>query len=127
VAELLDWLDVNQLRRALFSRNTHDAVKRIMKRLELRFDPVICREHAPFKPDPRGIWQICDNWGVRHDEVLMLGDYLYDIQAGKNAGVRTVLITHGKTWDFAQDADFVLTDFSELPALLQPHLYPEPR
>jgi len=61
---------------------------------------------APFKPQPEGLWRICKAWGVAPSEVLMLGDYVYDIQVGRNAGARTALLTHGREWPFAAEAEF---------------------
>jgi phosphoglycolate phosphatase-like HAD superfamily hydrolase len=45
----------------------------------------------------------------------MIGDYLYDIEAGRNAGTRTALITHGRDWPFAHLADETFPNFRELP------------
>ena len=52
-------------------------------------------------------------------EVLMVGDYLYDIQAGRNAGIRTALVTHGHDWPFADQADLVFPSFEEIPDVLR--------
>ena len=48
----------------------------------------------------------------------MVGDYLYDIQAGRNAGMRTALVTHGRKWPFADQADLVFPSFEEIPDAL---------
>lgn len=45
------------------------------------------------KPDPEGIHKICDYYGVRETETLMVGDSAHDIEAGKNAGVGTCLVS----------------------------------
>jgi phosphoglycolate phosphatase-like HAD superfamily hydrolase len=48
----------------------------------------------------------------------MIGDYLYDLQVGRNAGTRTALVTHGRSLPFAHLADFVFPSFEEMPEAL---------
>ncbi len=52
----------------------------------------------------------------------MVGDYLYDLEAGRSAGTRTALLTHGRDWPFAHLADWTLTTLAELPAVIQDHV-----
>jgi HAD superfamily hydrolase (TIGR01549 family) len=114
VADFLAWLDGRGVRRAVFTRNSRASAEAVLARCGLAaFDPVITRDDAPFKPQPQGIWQICAAWGLAPAEVLMLGDYLYDVRAGRNAGARTALLTHGRTWPFAAEAEFVFADYAE--------------
>jgi HAD superfamily hydrolase (TIGR01549 family) len=122
VAEVLEWLDGQGLRRGLLSRNSRRAVEVVLGRCGLRFDPALAREDAPFKPNPHGLHLICDTWRVEPAAVLMVGDYLYDLQAGRSAGTRTALLTHGREWPFANLADWTLATFAELPAIIQTHL-----
>lgn len=90
VAELMEALARRNLRRAVFTRNARLPTLRTLERLGLRFDTVVAREDAPPKPDPTGIWKICESWGLRPDEVAMVGDYVFDIEAGRRAGAHTV-------------------------------------
>ncbi len=119
VTSFLDWLEAHGVQRGLLSRNARECIDRVLERCGLHFDQVIAREDAPYKPDPRGLWQICEAWQVRPSEVLMVGDFLYDIQVGRNAGTRTALITHGHTVDFADHADIVFATFEELTEMLR--------
>ena len=52
-------------------------------------------------------------------EVLMVGDYLYDLQAGRSAGTRTALVTHGRDLPFAPLADVAFASFEDLPEALR--------
>ncbi|HVX12091.1 MAG TPA: HAD family hydrolase [Pirellulales bacterium] len=90
VTELLQELARRNLRRAIFTRNGRRHTLHTLARLGLTFDTVVAREDAPPKPDPTGIWQICESWRVSPGEVAMVGDYLFDIEAGRRAGARTV-------------------------------------
>src|SRR5579885_2787357 len=89
VAAFLDWLAGRGVRTAVLSRNMRVAVEKVLRRCGLALDLVLAREDAPYKPSPEGLWQICAAWGVAPAEVLMVGDYLFDLQAGRNAGTRT--------------------------------------
>lgn len=115
VSEFLGWLDARRVRRAVLSRNSRRSVLASLKRVGLEFDPVLAREDAPFKPNPHGLWQICETWQLAPAEVLMVGDYVYDIQAGRAAGTKTALVTHGREWPFAHLADVTFPSFRELP------------
>jgi HAD superfamily hydrolase (TIGR01549 family) len=99
VAELMAMLAARQVRRAVLTRNSRVAAERTLKRLGLEFDPVVAREDAPAKPDPTAIWIICAAWELPLDAVAMVGDFHFDIEAGRRAGVRTVLYTQGRAPD----------------------------
>src|SRR5438132_1173223 len=57
-------------------------------------------------------------WGLAPAEIMMVGDYLYDLQAGRNAGTRTALVTHGKVWEFAHLADWSFPNLCDLSELI---------
>jgi len=44
------------------------------------------------KPDPEGILKACKELGVSVKEAVFVGDSQYDAGAGKNAGIRTIII-----------------------------------
>jgi HAD superfamily hydrolase (TIGR01509 family) len=119
VAAFLDWLTERGIRRAVLSRNMRSAVEKVLHRCGIAFELVLAREDAPYKPSPEGLWQICAAWEMTPAEVLMVGDYLYDIQAGRNAGTRTALVTHGRELPFAPLADVTFASFEDLPEVLR--------
>jgi HAD superfamily hydrolase (TIGR01549 family) len=119
VTAFLDWLDARGVRRALFSRNSRAAVGVVLERCGLRFDLVVAREDGPHKPSPHGLLHICSAWKLPPAEVLMIGDYLYDIQAGVQAGTRTALVTHGRSLPFQGQADLSFANFEAIPEVLR--------
>lgn len=60
--------------------------------LEKYFDreSVICRDTCLPKPRPDGVYHLLKRWGAAKEETVIVGDYLYDVQAGFEAGIRTV-------------------------------------
>jgi HAD superfamily hydrolase (TIGR01549 family) len=115
IPEFLGWLETRNIRRAVLTRNSRRCAETVLTRCNLRLDPVIAREDGPPKPDPAGVWRICTTWGLPPTDVLTIGDYLFDIEAGRQAGTRTALVTHGRAWPFAHLADVTFPNFRELP------------
>jgi HAD superfamily hydrolase (TIGR01549 family) len=114
VCDFLAWLDARGVRRAVLTRNSRAAAETSLARCGLTaFDPLMSRDDAPYKPQPEGLWRICELWALPPAEVLMVGDYVYDLQVGRRAGTRTALLTHGRDWPFAAEADLVFADFAE--------------
>lgn len=97
VEALLAELAARQIRTAVFTRNARQMTLATLDRLGLHLDRVIAREDAPPKPDPTGIWKVCESWALDRREVAMVGDYAFDIEAGRRAGVWTVLYAGGRT------------------------------
>jgi HAD superfamily hydrolase (TIGR01509 family) len=119
VRKFLDWLSARGVRQAVLSRNMREAVLKVLSRCGLSFDLVLAREDAPYKPSPEGLWQICELWGMAPARVAMIGDYLYDLQAGKSAGTRTALVTHGRSLPFVHLADVAFASFEDVPDALR--------
>lgn len=110
-AEFLDWMDQRRIPRAILTRNSRICTDLVLHRLQLNFSCVLTREDAPPKPDPAGLLRICDQWGLAPREVAFCGDYLFDLQAGRQAGMRTILFAPGELPDYADQADLILHDF----------------
>jgi phosphoglycolate phosphatase-like HAD superfamily hydrolase len=55
---------------------------------------------------------------VRPQEVLMVGDYVYDVQAGRAAGACTVLLRNSKVPERPPEADYVIDDLRKLLAVV---------
>ena len=69
------------------------------------------------KPDPYGIYKICEYLDVSLSDTIMVGDSGHDIEAGKRAGVRTVLVD----WSIlnlerlkAVSPDYIISDPKEI-------------
>lgn len=55
-------------------------------------DDVLGRTDAHPKPAPDGVLHLLTRWSMRPEQGVMVGDYVHDAQAGRAAGVRTVLV-----------------------------------
>ena len=59
------------------------------------FDLVHGTDDIPHKPDPTLIHQVLDALDKKPEQSWLVGDTVYDIEAGKAAGVRTCAVTYG--------------------------------
>ena len=72
-------------------------------------------EHA--KPAPDMVVQTMERMGATPDETMMVGDAVYDIQMGVNAGVHTTAVTYGNGSREEMEvcgAQHVIDDFADL-------------
>ncbi|MGL4463732.1 MAG: HAD family hydrolase [Planctomycetia bacterium] len=110
VAEWLDFLDARRIPRAVLTRNSRAVVERTFRRCGLAFETVYAREDAKPKPDPDGVMRIAAEWSVEPAALLVVGDYLHDVEAGGRAGAVTALISYGVEPKFRHEADHVWPD-----------------
>lgn len=56
------------------------------------FEPVtiVSRDCCEPKPHPAGVIQLMQHWKADENETVMVGDYLFDLEAGRRAGVTSV-------------------------------------
>jgi phosphoglycolate phosphatase-like HAD superfamily hydrolase len=53
---------------------------------------IIGRDEALPKPDPDGLLRLAHGWDVDPGDLVMVGDYRFDLDCGRAAGARTVLV-----------------------------------
>jgi len=91
----------------ILTRNKRGNAYAIAQKHNLKFDAVIGREDGPVKPDAFGVIELCRQFGVKPQETLLVGDYLFDLLCAKAAGAVAVLLAnHSQAGDFAKHADF---------------------
>jgi HAD superfamily hydrolase (TIGR01549 family) len=114
---LLAWMREHGLRSGLVTRNSRRSAALVQARLGLDFDAVVTREDAPPKPAPEPVWLACRRMGVSPEAALFVGDFEFDMQAGRRAGVRTVLLRSAACRSSAH-ADLAVDSLDELRARL---------
>ena len=96
---LLDVLQGRGLALAIWTGRDRVTTQAIMSAhgLERYFTVVICGDDlATHKPHPEGLTAILKRLGVSPGEALYTGDADADVLGGVEAGVRTILIRHGR-------------------------------
>ena len=120
VKEILHWLKQQHRRAGLLTRNRRASVRRVCQIHDLNFDAVVSREDGPVKPDPFGVIQACRSMGVEPHETCVVGDYLFDLVAGRRAGAVSVLFSSNENHhDFIAHADHVIADLQELTGVIE--------
>ncbi len=67
------------------------------------------------KPDPEPVTRTLEKYGMRPEETIVVGDTVFDIKMGKNAGTRTCGVTYGNgSKESLADADLIIDDFGQL-------------
>ena len=93
---LLDHLAEGGYRVGILTRNLRGVALDTLAAcgLAARFAPelVLGREEAEAKPSPAGVQRLLSAWGADPEDAVMIGDYVYDLAAGRAAGVATVHI-----------------------------------
>jgi len=117
---LLNFLAKRKLPTALLTRNSRKSVDGVCRKLKLEFDITISREDGPHKPAPEPIWRIAERWGLSPREVLMVGDYKWDVLCAKNAGVPcALLLDGGEQPDWAKDVRYHVRRLTEVISIIE--------
>ena len=106
------------MKTALMTRNARRAMEMILAKFPLRFDLAWAREDGPVKPAPDGVLAACDRLGVSPERTVSIGDFRYDIEAANAAGAVSVLLARNGPRGFDDQADFVISELSELLGIL---------
>ena len=100
------------------TRNSRKSVETVLARLGLRFDAIVTREDAPPKPAPEPVRLACRQMGLPLSAVLFVGDFEFDMLAGRRAGVRTVLLRNPAMLS-SEHADLGVDSLGELRGVLE--------
>lgn len=123
--ETLDFLKGLNLKLGILTRNSMRSLKVAIKnfrRTSLEdFDVVITREHdLKLKPHPDGVFEAARRFGVSPGELAVVGDYIYDVQAGQGAGAFTVFIESNLTGKWPDPpADLKIRNLNELRVIFE--------
>jgi hydrogenase expression/formation protein HypE len=137
--ETISLLRDHGIRVGILTRNTRSSIMaslmnftKISKR---DFNVIVTREsEGRPKPHPDGVLAAARALGVAPREMLVVGDFVFDIAAGKAAGSPTVLLTNGRAtpqawipgkasqpWlpqEIVSDADYTISTLGELAGIL---------
>lgn len=119
VLEVFRFLADRGILRGLLTRNSLKSVETTLARLGLSFDAVVTREEPPLKPHPDSVFRLAGKLSVSAAECLVVGDYLYDVDVGRAAGARTVLLTNRIEPQFESEEDYRIDHLEELIGIIK--------
>ncbi|MCJ7675656.1 MAG: HAD-IA family hydrolase [Sedimentisphaerales bacterium] len=111
---------LSALRRAgvgigILTRNRRSNAEAIAVKHELKFDAIVDRDDGPVKPDAFGVLRLCEQFGVKPEQTIVVGDYLFDLLSAKAAGAAAVLLAnHERADEFARHADFTIQNIRQV-------------
>jgi phosphoglycolate phosphatase-like HAD superfamily hydrolase len=118
--DLLTVLHGNGTRLGILTRNSHDNALDTLANcgLDEFFDPrcVLGRESCKVKPSADGIRKLLADWDAPPQKAVMVGDYLFDLIAGREAGTATVYLDPSGEFQYADRADVCVKNLSDLLA-----------
>ncbi len=102
---------------AILTRNAAKWMHVVLDKHEITVDAYSTRDDGVVKPSPQPILNLCMKTKSNPRKSWMVGDHLFDIQSGRDAGCTTILmIGHNPTPEYASQADHVI---KSIPAIVQ--------
>ncbi|KAH7358515.1 HAD-like domain-containing protein [Plectosphaerella cucumerina] len=134
LVQLMDYLDSRGLKKGICTRNFEAPVAHLLNKFLSGsvIEPVVTRDFRPPKPDPAGILHIAKSWGLTREDsgadeeadasqLLMVGDSIDDMTAGRRAGAATVLLVNDVNVHLAdhEHTDLVIRRLDDLIPILE--------
>jgi len=118
-SELLSLLAKDGCRIGILTRNSHEIARLTLELTGLDdYFPepafIVGRGEAAPKPDPEGALQLASLWGVPPQDIVVTGDYLYDLLCGRSIGAATIHVDPAGEFRWSELADLQITSLSEL-------------
>ena len=100
---------------AILTRNTKENAIQTLQQTKLssyfKIETIIGRTEANPKPSPDGISLILERWQKNNENCVIVGDYILDIECGRNAGIGTIYVNKFDNCDLA---DFSVNSLSDI-------------
>lgn len=111
--ELVRSLRARGCRLGILTRNAHELALLTLQAIGLddcfAVPDVIGRDEAPPKPDPGGLLHLAARWQVAPHELVMVGDFRFDLECARAAGACSVLVNLAEN-PWPQLADYFAVD-----------------
>lgn len=124
VRDIINYLKKKNIPRIIVSRNSRKSVLIALENFretdEKDFYKIISR-NDPFqiKPHPESIVYIMKELNISTDEILIVGDYIHDIEAGRRAGIKTIYVQTGRPDEDKIESDHSVSCLIELIPLFE--------
>ncbi|WP_268797979.1 HAD family hydrolase [Pseudomonas huanghezhanensis] len=119
--ELVRALASRGIRLGILTRNARELAHVTLAAIGLAdcfaVEDVLGRDEAPHKPDPGGLLKLASAWNVDPSQMVMVGDYRFDLACGRAAGTQTVLVNLPEN-PWPELTDWHVEDCAALLALL---------
>lgn len=107
----------------IVTRNTRHIALRVLETIGVanRFAPedVLGRHDAIPKPHPHGLQILSARWGTRGNSMVMVGDYLFDLQSGRASGAATIHVDRSRCFRWPEFTDIAVESLDELAEMVE--------
>ena len=127
-ARIIHFCRARGLRLGIITRNSRRSLERSFEGFSSialeDFEVILTRDDpVEVKPAPDGVLHLCRALGIDPAEAVVVGDFIYDIEAGDRAGAVTVFYDSNPKRSFeAPEADHTIDRLGELESLLSLYL-----
>lgn len=104
---------------AIVTRNCREAALVKLKNNKIDIPLLLTREDHKAKPAPDALLHLAKYWNTPPENLLYVGDYLYDLQAAQNANTMSCLVTNGTPASYEHLASIVVSDLTELSNVIK--------
>ena len=116
--ELLDHLQDKGANLGILTRNVMHAAMQTLETCNLdgffTAKDILDRNSCEPKPHPAGIQLLLAQWGAKPKDSVMVGDYLFDLEAGKAASVATIHINTSEQYPWPHVTDWGIAHLHQL-------------
>lgn len=120
--QLVETLNRRDAQIGILTRNTRDIALKSINRLGIegyfQKECILGREDTPPKPDPEGLFRLSAQWNTTPEQMVMVGDYLFDLQTGRNAGAATVHVDRTRVFPWPELTDIGVGTLKDLLEML---------
>ena len=120
---LLAYLHQQKIPTAVVTRNCAQAAMLKINHHQLQFERIVSREEFPPKPAPDALLDIAKQWQLAPQNILYVGDYVYDLDAAFRANMPSCLVTNGENLPFTLQASMVVQRLGGLTQILREQAY----
>lgn len=121
--ELVEILFRKGCRLGILTRNTREIALLTLEHIGLggffAWEGILGRDEALPKPDPDGVYRLARLWEAPPHELVIVGDYLYDLQAGQAAGSATIHVHGSLDRRWPEWTDLCVLSLEELAGQVQ--------
>lgn len=117
--ELLALIAELELPCAIVTRNCREAAVVKLNNNNIDIPILLTREDHKAKPAPDALLHLAECWQTPPENLLYVGDYLYDLQAAQNANTMSCLVTNGTPASYEDLASVVVNDLTELTDMIK--------
>jgi HAD superfamily hydrolase (TIGR01509 family) len=120
--QLIETLNRRGSRMGILTRNTRDIAFKTVTRLGIgdyfQKECILGRDDTPPKPDPEGLFRLSVQWKADPVDMVIVGDYVFDLQTGRNAGTGTIHVDRNRIFPWPELTDIGVGTLKELLDIL---------